>query len=89
MKFIDQAEFVLLTLSSAFISLMIDGEMMSSKTCGYPTLINWNFYLSRNEIIFHIRLPSIYDTWGMTNIRHVLQLTMTKRVLGTRILGTY
>ena len=64
MKFVNQAEFVLLTLISAFISMRIDGEIMSSKTCGYPTLINWNFYLSRNEMIFHTRLPSIYDIWG-------------------------
>ena len=89
MEFVNQAEFVLLTLISAFISMRIDGEIMSFKICGYPTLINWNFYLSRNEMIFHTRLPSIYDKWGMTNIRHVLQLTMTNRVLGTRILGTY
>ena len=80
MKLINQAEFVLLTLSSAYISLRIDGEMMSTKKCGYPTLVDWNFYLSSNEIIFHTRLPSIYGTWGMTNIKHVLQLTMTKRV---------
>ena len=65
MKLINQAEFALLTLSSAYISFRIDDEMMSSKTCGYPTLINWNFYLPSNEVIFHTRLPSIYDIWGM------------------------
>ena len=46
MKFINQAEFVLLTLISAFISLRIDSEIMSFKTCGYATLVNWNFFLS-------------------------------------------
>ena len=80
MKFINQAEFVLLTLSRSYITLRIDGETMSLKTCGYANLVNWNFYLSSNEMIFHTRLPSIYDIWGMTNIRHVLQLPMTKRV---------
>ena len=71
MKFTNLAEFVILTLSRAYISLRIGGEM-SSKTCGFGTLANWNFYLSRNEIIFHTCLPSICDMWGMTIIRHVL-----------------
>ena len=64
MKFVNQAEFVLLTLISAFISLKIGGEMMSFKTCGYATLVNWNFSLSSNEITFHTCLPSTYDMWG-------------------------
>ena len=38
MKLINQAEFALLTLSSAYISLRIDGEMMSTKKSHFGRL---------------------------------------------------